>query len=204
MVKNNEKKFMKAKIDLPKQVEEYLRRNASKLLDAPTGYVLDVFNSIMGYGSDYRNSPEELEVLSTLLKHFDSENTGKQKMGIQGVIQGGKGFAVNNVEEIFEPLTGVIANIRLFTDIPDKEAMIRFEDGEGKVTELRALADFILDGEIILIAYYKPEDCVSFFDLEFNEQGMAVINPIQEDEKFNLIGEIWTILEEEADNIGLS
>src|SRR5690554_1751348 len=166
------KKFMKATINLPKEVEDYLRRNASKLLKAPTEYVMDVFHSIMGYGPDYRTSPEELEVLSTLLKHFESENNGEQKMGIQGVIQGGKSEikVPENIEEIFTPIKGIIANIRLFTDIPDEEAMLKFEDGDGKVTELRALADFILDGEIILVAYYEPEDCVSFFDLELDRK----------------------------------
>ena len=191
------KKFMKAKIDLPKEVEEYLRKNASKLLKAPSGYVLDVFNMVMGYGVDHRNNPQELEVLSTLLKHFESEANGETKMGIQGVIEGGKGKRIPKPKNYSAgQINGVIADIRLFTDIPAEEATIKFEDDKGHITELRALADFILDGEMFMVAYYEAEDCISFFDLDFDENGMAVVTSVQDDDKFELLGKIWDIIEE--------
>lgn len=179
--------FIKQQIQLTPQAEDYLRRNASKLLNGPTDYTLDVLKKLLGYEDDYEFDAMEIQSLGNLLFYL----SGETKHGITEVF--------SNKEKPtsrFEQIRGFIGNIRDFRDIPMEERCLRYKKPNGENIELYPLMDFILDGELILVAYYPQENCISYFTVEFNEDNKSILNAVQDDEQFNLIDTIWGVLKE--------
>jgi hypothetical protein len=192
-----ENKFERIQLDLPMNVEVYLKKHAKYLLESPAAYVLDVFNTIMGYELDREVEPIEFVVLEQLLRHFEEEKKGT-KRGILGVIDGGLAKKKSPIEEMMEgpEIRGVIANIRIFTDIPEDEGVMKFRDLSGTVHHIKALADFIMDGRMILVGHHREEDCVTFFYVQYDENENAILDSVQDDEEFEFIGKVWEVLKE--------
>ena len=186
--------YEKIQIDLPKNVEAYLRKNAEALLAAPSGYVVDVFTMLTG---QEEMEPKELEVLSTLLRHFAEEKAGEKK-GILGVIDGGKAVKKSFIEEQLEgpEIRGIVADIRLFEDIPDEDRSFKFEDPSGMIYTLKPRADFILDGKLVMVADWVEDGSFSYFYFQYAEDGRIIVDSVQDDEDFKLIEKIWNVLEE--------
>lgn len=190
------KNYEQIKIDLPKNVEAYLRRNAEALLAAPSGYVVDVFTMLTG---QEEMEPKELEVLSTLLRHFVEEKAGTKK-GILGVIDGGKAPKKVIPQEEEEPeIRGIVGDIRMFHDIPEEERQFKFQNEAGKIYTLQPRADFILDGKLVMVADYLEDDSYSFFYFRYAEDDKLIVDSVQDKEEFELIGKVWDVIQEAVD-----
>lgn len=199
---SNKKGYIKASIQLPENVAAYLKENCTRLLNGNPQLVLDTFSKLMGYPEDMVYDQIEVEALHAILTKFEEEKNGP-RMGIQGLIYGGKYEGkvpqldqLPDIEGVDDSIKGVVAGIRLFTDVPDEEATITLKDADDNLYNIRVLSDFLLDAEHTMVGEVLEEQAVSFFTVEFTEDGRAEVTPITDDSRFLLVDSVWSILEQ--------
>lgn len=179
---NNQTSNTRFAVKIPINVEEYLRKHATKLLNGPTDYAIDVFKKLMGYPDDYEMNPMEKECFLSLLENYE-----KPKEGVFRIMDGGLSKSSPQEES---DIRGVISDIEIYKD---GSLVVDWEADNGDTYTLETLATFRLDGDNYMIAYVEDVDAISYF-YTFIDGDYAVLEPVVDTELFDVLNDVWEVL----------
>lgn len=182
-MENNQKSNIKFAVKIPANVEAYLRKHATRLLNGPADYAIDVFKKLMGYPNDYEMSHTERECFLSLLENYE-----KPKEGVFRVIEGGLSKSIYQEDE--PEIRGVISDIELYKD---GSLIVDWEADNGDTYTLETLATFRLDGDNYMIAYVQDVDAISYFRT-FIEGDYMILEPVVDMELFDVLNDVWEVL----------
>lgn len=197
--KKKRNNLQKVGVDIPAHVQNYLQKNAGRLLEADEEYVHDLFKQLMDFPEDYELQDLEVAALHAILTHFeDAEKI--EKPGIRGVIEGGISKLPESIKNRLpnKEIKGVISDITFYSDHEDTN--ISFQDKEGTEIVFKGLARFNLDGESLFVGYAPSFDAVGYFTVEFNGEKVK-LKPVTDDSRYKLIEEVWKILEKKRKEV---
>lgn len=179
---------MEQKIVLSNDIVNYIKRNYQRLLNAPYDYVESVFEYLLGRPLDEATRYAMWGLLENI-----SENGGDLKVDFT-VYKNGK---AKEGEERKELIRAIISDIELYKKVPD--AVIRYIDLEGDKHTIEPYAEFILDGEPILVGKHKETNIVTAFVIkEIDKNGEPkTLQPVKDKERLNIISDVWETLKKE-------
>lgn len=197
--KKKRNNLQKVVVDIPAHVQDYLQKNAGRLLEADEEYVHDLFKQLMDFPEDYQLQELEVAALHAILTHFEGAEK-IEKPGIRGVIEGGISKLPKSIRNRLpnKEIKGVISDITFYSDHEDTN--ISFLDKDGKEIVFKGLSRFNLDGENLFIGYAPSFDAVGYFTVEFNGEKVK-LKPVTDDARYKLIEEVWKVLEKKRKEV---